>query len=91
MELFILGSKQEMEQLLKLGAENSEKISVLLDELEESSSATARERELLDRVKGTRTTYTRSYEEALSLLLEKKEKNRTEQARAAMVELRYQI
>jgi len=82
MELFFMNRREQIEPLLKLRGENSERISVLLKELEQVGITTGREQELLDAVKATRTPYADSYERALKLLLEE---GKSEQARATMV------
>jgi hypothetical protein len=82
MEVFLLDDQKEIEQLLAVRAENTRKISALLDQIEKQGIDSKEEREVFDAVKATRTPYVESYKHALDLLLKE---HKPAQARAIMV------
>src|SRR2546423_4172633 len=81
MEVFFLKDGEEIDPLLARRAENSEKITGLIEKLE-GGLESDRERELLAATKEARTTYAESYKRALDLHVNQ---GKYEEARAAMV------
>ena len=80
MQVFLLGDRAEIDQLLARRAENSDRISELVKKLEVSAES-QKEKDLLITVKAKRTAYVESYKQALGLLID----NHGDQARVAMV------
>ena len=82
MEIFLLEDKRLIEPLLIRRAENTQKISELVANIE-SQCDSLEEKQLLADVEGTRTPYVTSYLRALHLLVDEKQR---EAARAIMVQ-----
>ena len=82
MEIFLLHDKRVIDPLLKSRAENTQKISELLTQIE-SQCDTPEDKQLLAAVKDARTPYVASYLRALHLLLDE---DKPEAASALMVE-----
>jgi hypothetical protein len=61
--------KEEIEPLLKLRAENSDRISVCIKKLRQSGLEPGRETALFEEIENTRTVYVESYRKALRVLL----------------------
>ncbi len=83
MLIFLLKDTQEIDPLLVLRAENSDKISELLARIGQSLENT-KEKEQFAAIKEARTPYVDSYKQALSLLIKEK---KYEEARMTMVRL----
>ena len=83
MEVFLIGSPGQIPPLLKQRAENTQKISALVKQIQEQGIEPGKERELLDAVMAARTPYIASYKQALHLL---NDEHSYAQARAAMTE-----
>jgi two-component system, sensor histidine kinase and response regulator len=81
MQVFLLDDREEIDELLIRRAQNSEKISTLLGQLQ-ARTGSERERELLSAVKAARTPYVESYKKHVNMLLNEK---RGPEARNAMV------
>jgi len=81
MQIFLLDDREEIDELLIRRAQNSEKISTLVGQLEQRTGS-ERERELLSAVKAARTPYVESYKKNVNMLLNEK---RGDEARTAMV------
>ena len=82
MQVFLVQRPEAIDELLARRAENSRKISTLIQALE-GRCESGEEKRLLESVKETRNTYVGSYERALHLLLIEK---RREAATALMIE-----
>ncbi len=82
MEIFYFNKREEIDPLLAQRAENTARISALLQKLEEDGVESQKERDLLNAVKGVRAPYVDSYLQALHLLLDE---HKYVQAREAMV------
>jgi diguanylate cyclase (GGDEF)-like protein len=80
MQIFLVKRKEEIDELLARRAENSRKISALIQALEVSCQDDDKEKQLLEKVKETGNIYVDSYQRALHLLL-------TEKQRGAAMEL----
>jgi len=83
MEIFSLERREEIDPLLVQRADNTEKISDLLQKIREQVES-EEERELLDAVDATRWPYINSYEQALHALIDEQ---KLAEAREAMVKL----
>jgi signal transduction histidine kinase/CheY-like chemotaxis protein len=83
MEIFLLDNPDQIPPLLKNRAENTEKISALVHQIEGQGVGPGKERELLDAVMAARTPYIASYKQAIHLLIDE---HKNAQARAAMVD-----
>ena len=83
MEAFLVGNPGQIPPLLKQRAENTEKISVLVNQIQEQGIEPGEERELLEAVVAARIPYIASYQKALHLL---NDEHKYAQARTAMVE-----
>ena len=81
MQVFLLDDREEIDELLIRRAQNSQKISALLQQLEQRTGS-ERERELLSAVKAARTPYVESYKKHVNMQLNEK---RGPEARNAMV------
>jgi signal transduction histidine kinase len=81
MQLFLMEDKQKIALLMDERARNTEKISLLLKEIQRQAQ-TDKERALLADVWATRSPYVNSYLRALDLLLKQ---NKPQEARTAMV------
>ncbi|MDP9160490.1 MAG: MCP four helix bundle domain-containing protein, partial [Acidobacteriota bacterium] len=81
LEIFLLRDRAEIDPLLKRRAENSGKITVLLNQIK-GLSQSEKETALIQSIWEFRTPYVQSYQKALNLLLEDKN---LEAARTAMV------
>jgi signal transduction histidine kinase/DNA-binding response OmpR family regulator len=82
MEIFLLDDRKEIDSLLARRAQNTEKISALLNNLEAVGIESGTERKLLDAIRETRAPYVESYKQALRTLLEE---HKPVQAREKMV------
>ena len=82
MEIFLLNDKRAIDPLQKSRAENTEKISELITQIE-SQCDSSEEQQLLAAIKDARTPYVASYLRALHLLLHE---GKQDAARAIMVE-----
>ena len=80
LEVFLLKDPNEIRSLLKLRAENSGRITALLDQIRRLSESD-RETTLIQNVADSRSPYVESYQKALKLLLDDKN---VEAARTAM-------
>jgi len=83
MELFLLDNTDQVPSLLKSRAENTDKISALVRQIEELGVEPGKERELLDAIVAARKPYIASYLQALHLLIDE---HKYAQARAAMLD-----
>jgi diguanylate cyclase (GGDEF)-like protein/PAS domain S-box-containing protein len=83
MQLFLLDDEEQIKALEATRAENSKKISELLEQVEESCDSDE-ERKLLAAIQSSRQTYIESYMRALHLLLN--EKNAAEAKRIMALE-----
>jgi PAS domain S-box-containing protein len=83
MEIFLLASREGIDPLLVQRADNTKKISTLLQKIREQVES-GEEAELLDAVDTTRWPYDNSYEQALHLLIDER---KLVEARAAMVKV----
>ncbi len=80
-QIFFLADREEINTLLICRAENSDKISALIKELE-ARVESAKEKELLNALKSARAPYVESYKQNIHMLLEE---NKPEKAREGMV------
>lgn len=71
MQIFLLTDSTNLARLLERRAENSEKISAIVSQLE-SQVDSREERQLLERVKQARTRYVESYKDNTRILLDEK-------------------
>lgn len=71
MQVFLLRNRDEIDALLEVRAENSERISELIKRLEEDIESDT-EKELLDDVEAARVPYVESYKQALNFLVNEK-------------------
>jgi signal transduction histidine kinase/CheY-like chemotaxis protein len=83
MEVFLIGDPGRIPPLLKQRAENTQKISSLMNQIQAQGIEPGKERELLDAVGATRIPYVASYQQALHLL---NDEHRYDEARTCMVE-----
>jgi signal transduction histidine kinase len=83
MEVFLIGNPDQIPPRLKQRAENTQKISALVNQTQEQGIEPGKERELLDAVMAARTPYIASYKQALHLL---NDEHHYAQARTAMIE-----
>jgi signal transduction histidine kinase/CheY-like chemotaxis protein len=83
MEVFLIGNPDQIPPLLKQRAENTQKISALVNQIQEQGIEPGKERELLDAVMAARTPYIASYKQALHLL---NDEHHYAQARTAIIE-----
>jgi diguanylate cyclase (GGDEF)-like protein len=83
MHIFLWADRGEIPALLARRAENSKRITALVNQLE-SKVESQKEMELLARVKQTRALYVESYKNNTCVLLDQ---NKPDQARAAMVKI----
>lgn len=81
MQVFLVRERAEIDQLLVQRAENSAKISDLLEKLE-AGAESEQEKDLLLTIKANRIPYVESYKEALGQLVNEQ---KTDQARDTMV------
>jgi signal transduction histidine kinase/DNA-binding response OmpR family regulator/flagellar basal body-associated protein FliL len=79
LQIFLMEDKKAIEALRQERAENTNKITRLLSQIEAHGIKPGRERELMDRVQATRWPYVNSYVRALHLLVDEgKRKEATE-------------
>ncbi len=83
MEIFLLKSREEIDALLAQRAENTDKVSSLVEKIE-GSVESEKEKELLAAVKETRWPYIESYIKQINMLLDE---GKPEQAREVMIQV----
>jgi len=81
LQVLLMSDHEQIDRLLVERAQNTEKISKLVEEIEQNMDS-ARERELLAAVKAARTPYVESYKQALKLQFTD---NKSDEARNVMV------
>ncbi len=84
MEILFLDDKEKIKPLLRVRADNSDKISALMDRIEEAGFESAREKELFEAVKQARPPYVDSDKQMLNLLLNE---HKPVEARQLMVQV----
>jgi PAS domain S-box-containing protein len=87
MQVFLLKDRQEINTLLIQRAENTDRISALVRELEVRAQSD-KEKELLNAVESTRAPYIESYKRHIHMLLQE---NKPEEAREGMVQVTFPL